>query len=813
VPIRRHPILLALGIAATTPAQAEPPRDSLHTGTAEIFAAPDERGMTLLRETRRRSPNGLLYPYPTAALAFAERAGWQTRGALSLGALFDGGDEDETRFERYVDRDDGVFLEGLNLELAQPERGDYSLVRAGSIGRDDAFYELTAGRAGLLRLRASHSGVPHRYASDAVALHDGVGGDTLALPAGLVAGASAEAQVAAALDARGEGRLEVQRDRTQTALRLRLRPDLALVGSYGLDARHGEIPSGVGFSFPELDAITGGMLEIAAPVDDRTHAFSGGVEWASERAQANLGYHGSLYRNRQHALSLEQPFAAPTENARLALAPDNAWHDVRADLGLALPLRGRLKSTVSWSTGRQDEDLLPPTINAGVVGGVDLAPWSSRAALSEDSASASVDHLLVDVDVYASPWRPLRLRAGFRHSDQDTDTDYTAWNPQTAEYGYIVEDGGHAQIGFPGFYQPAVPGSSWRYRSIPFGAARRTYELGATYSAPLRSSLDVRWQHEDVARDVSERRATRERRWEATLGTRGLPFATARLGFAYRTRDGGRVDYGAYAPYYTESLPGFLPTFPDGEPAHNLADMVRPDLADVRGQRWNARVAFALGERSDLVLSARLRSDDYGPDFGLVRERARDVAAEWSVQPSPALSAYVFLSADRHARAMGSIRGFATSSDGSAGGPNFPLANGWRVDFEGSGVGWGGGLTARLVRSIELDTHYAFLFSHDELETSAGGPAAPVNSTTVARRLPALRSRDHVVETALRIALRGDLSVRLFHRYERSAVDDYHQTGLPTLLPTPGAPRRVFFGHEDADFEVSVYGIAAQMRF
>ncbi len=809
----RHPIALVLWIAAAAPAMAEPPRDSLHTDTAEIWRLPDERGMTLLRETRRRSPGGLLYPYPTAPPALSEHAGWQVRGAVSLGALFDGGDEGETRFERYAERDDGVLPELLNLELARPEHGDYALLRAGSVGRDDAFYELLAGRPGLLRVRASHSGAPHRYASDAVALHDGVGGDRLVLPAGLAPGGSAEADVAAALAARGERTLEVQRDRTQTALRLRLRPDLALVGSYGLEARHGEIPAGVGFAFPEFDAFTGGMLEIAAPVDDRTHTLGAGLEWSGERAQLNLGYRGSLYRNRQHDLTIEQPFAAPTERARLALAPDNAWHDLRADFGLALPLRGRLTTALSWSTARQDEDLLPPTINSGVVGGTDLSQWSTRAALSERSADAEVDRLLVDVDVYASPWRPLRLRAGYRHSDQDTDTDYTAWNPQTLEYGYIVEDGGHAQIGFPGIYQPAVPGSSWRFRTIPFGAARRTYELGATYSAPLRSSLDLRWQQEDVERDVSERPSTRERRVEATLGTRGPSFATARLGFAYKSRDGGGVDYRAYAPYYTESLPGFQATFPGGEPPHNLADMVRPDLADVRGQRWHARVNFAVGERSDLVLSARLRSDEYGADYGLVRERARDVAAEWSVQPSPSLSAYLFLSAEGRARDMGSIRGFAASPDGSAGGPTFPLENGWRVESEGTGVGWGGGITARLVRSIDLDSHYAFLSTRDELDTAAAGPGAPVNSATIPPRLPALRTRDHVLETSLRLTLRPDLALRLFHRYERSSVADFHQTGLPSLLPTPIAPRRVFIAHEDGDFEASLYGIAVQLRF
>src|SRR5262249_41117888 len=112
-------------------------------------------------------------------------------------------------------------------------------------GRDDQFYDLEAGRAGWLRVRAWFSGVPHRYASDAVQLFDGAGSESLRLPPPLTPGGSSLADIQATLDARGESKVEVQRDRTQVGARLRVAPTLWLLAQYRLESRKGEMPWGV----------------------------------------------------------------------------------------------------------------------------------------------------------------------------------------------------------------------------------------------------------------------------------------------------------------------------------------------------------------------------------------------------------------------------------------------------------------------------------------------------------------------------------------------------------------------------------------
>ncbi len=818
--MRRLDLGIAVAVAlAAWPAFADPPRDSLHEGNAEVWQVPDPQGMSLLLDTRKRSPSGLLYPYPPAPYDLSDLGdGWFARGALESGYQLVGGDERETRFTKYVERKDGFLVDGLDFELWKPETGDYALLRAGSVGRHDQFYDFEASRAGWLRFRGSFSGVPHKYASDATSLWNGTGSDLLTLPAGLSPAGNTADALEAALASHALGTVEVQRDRTQLALRVLALPSLSLVAQYGLEQRKGAIPSAAGFAYPTYSNSIGGALEVPAPVDDQTHNARASLEWGSDLAQLNLSYNASLYRNQENSLTLAQPFEsfgiAPITQARLALAPDNDWQNVRADMAVNMPMRSRVTSAISWSRSTQNQDLLPPTISNVTIGTTDLASWNSAAALSTKSAHARVDQLLVDIALSVNPWRPLRLRGGYRYTNQDTDTNYTAFNPQTGQYGYIVEDGGHAAVLGPdylGFYQPTVPGSAWRYKTIPFGQSRTTVDVGATYTAPWKTSLDVLLEQEDVDRDVSERPKTREQRATLSLNSRALSFATARLSYRYTGRDGGDINYNVYNQYTTSSFPGFIPTFPDGDGAHNLNQMVRPSLANLESSLWNARLVFALGDRSDLSLAARLLDNNYGSDYGLTSDRSSGVEADWTVQPSPAISANAFVSLEHHNRDMQNIRGFAISSNGDAGGPNFPFSDQWGVRAHGDAVGWGGGLTLNPLHWLQFETRYTFLVTREEEDlafATLNALAAPDFSSPVPGQLPKLRSRDNALETSVRVALRKSVGLRFFYRYMRSDVSDFHQTDLPTLIG-----RRIYLGHKDLNYEASFYGLGLQVSF
>src|SRR5262249_47056547 len=156
---------------------------------------------------------------------------------------------------------DGFMLDGLNLELWRPESGDWSMLRAGSVGRADQFYDFEASRAGWLRFRASFSGVPHKYATDATTLYVVGGSEFPQLPVGPSPAGNDPAAIQAALASHAAGTVEVQRDRTQLQLKLRALPSLSFVAQYGLEDRKGAIPSSAGFTYPDFSDNIGASLE------------------------------------------------------------------------------------------------------------------------------------------------------------------------------------------------------------------------------------------------------------------------------------------------------------------------------------------------------------------------------------------------------------------------------------------------------------------------------------------------------------------------------------------------------------------------
>ena len=140
----------------------------------------DPNGMSVLRETRRRSPSGFLYAFPYELWDYTEVGnGLLYRGYFEGGYLGSAGDTDEARFEEYVDWRSGVWLPYFSASLRKPETGAFADISGGSVGRKDQFYRGQGGLFGLFRLSAFYDSLPHRYANDAHDLFEGVGSESL----------------------------------------------------------------------------------------------------------------------------------------------------------------------------------------------------------------------------------------------------------------------------------------------------------------------------------------------------------------------------------------------------------------------------------------------------------------------------------------------------------------------------------------------------------------------------------------------------------------------------------------------------------
>ena len=786
----------------------QPPGNTVNPPSLEPWRHRDERGLTALQPERRRTPTGFLYPYPPEPLEYKPfGSSLFYRGSIGLGVLWDGGDEDETRFERYADWDDGTFLSVLSLELLDSGDGDYLELFGGAIGRDDEFFRLEAGRAGWLRLRGSFSRTPHRYANDATVLFSGVGTESLTL-----SGPPGSIDLAGEVAASGDSRLEIRRDSTRASASWRVRPGLNLVARYGFEKREGERPFGGAFSFPQVTGVAGAVVETAAPVRDRWHDISAGVEYGGKLLQANLFYTGSLYSDDRDRLAFDNPFdlggGVTLRRGRFAGPPDNEAHRISGVLALALPAHSRLKTTISWQTMRQDDDLLPPTVNSVTVAGIDLSDWNGVTALSDRDADAQIDTLLVDATLRVQPWRALRIRGRYRYYRQDNDTSYVAFNPGTGEYGYIVEDGGNPSLfgaAFSGVFQPGVPGNDFPVRNTPYELTRQNYELSLSYRVDPTTAFELTYKGESVDREFRERDDTREDRVRASLSTRRT-WATFRLSYEYGTRDVSSYAPSYRRPFSFSGLPGFVPR--QLEPP-GLAQLERPALSDRRQQIGRARMNLMLGDSADLTLIAGYRSDDYSSDYGPRSDRRVNVNLDWSYQPSPRATFNVFGSFERTKGKLSTIRGVAGSTDPNAGGPAFPLSNAWSAESDAYTVAFGAGLSLQLTPRVSLRSDYNFVRSSEELSYEFATPGAlAIPTIAPGTRFPDLQNREQILETTLRWSFREDLALRVYHRYDDWTIDDWSQR---TLVALNG--NRLFFAHRDQDFKASVYGIVLEARF
>jgi MtrB/PioB family decaheme-associated outer membrane protein len=758
----------------------------------------DERGLSALTPTRRRSPSGLLYPYPYESPKWTSLGALDWRGFAELGYLGNADRDDETRFYEHVDWSDGLLLRDFFLDARSRDGGRYAHFEGGAAGRDDAFYRAEVGRRGWLRLGLFYDEVPHVLANDARSLYGGIGSERLSLPPPLVPGGSSLADIDTALSGIGERQLEIERDRAGGSLSLRATPELTLSGHYRRERRTGERPFGgaIFFSFPFPGGNNGSVIETVEPIDSLTHTFGGGLQYAARNLQANLAYRGSTFENQRASLVWENPFTMlgpQVPEGRAALAPDNLAHGVHGDLALVLPWQGRWTASAAWNRMSQSEGLFPSTINPA------FADWTTAASLRDREADALVETWLFDSSLRLRPWRPLTARVHLRWFERDDHTDYDAFNPLANDYGYVAEDG---RFG-------VIP----RYAPVPFDHTRILGEGSLLWRTPWGANLELEYAREAVERS-HRARDTREDIGRASLTSRRLGPATLRLAYELRDRRGGRYDVAHDALYYSQGpLDGFADP-PLGTPLQSLREFRQVDLASRFQHELQARLHLALGRAVDLSLAGLVRNADFDSDYGRDFERARELNLEVGWQPSPRLDLHAFGSVEKRISRLASI----DAADGvvpvpplTAGSATFPLANAWTADSDGSTLGFGTGFRARPVPRLELSGDYSWLRSRDLLDYAFASDGALAAATTAAEAgsgLPRLRSRAQVLRLATEIELSERWSARFFYRFEHSRLQDPQQRAL-----VPRIRHTLYLGHVDDDFKATILGGALRLRF
>lgn len=368
---------------------------------------------------------------------------------------------DAARFQRYVDMRDRA-----SVELFRVKRFGDSWRFEGTgrhIGRDDQSL-LGTVQTGKVKASFTWDQIPFFMSGDTRTLFRSESPGVLRLDDAMQSAIEA-GQVGLASFVNTARPFDLRSRRHVAAFNLIYSPTRALDLKISLKQtrREGAQPFSGSFGFSNA-------VELAVPVDSRTRDVKADLEWVGGRGTARVGYDGSWYDNNVPTLVWDNPlkFAdaiSPTGSlvgaqGRMALWPSSAMQGVSAAASIKLPARTSIMASARAGLARQNQPLLPVTINSAAPdlplprATADAEARTLAATVSMTSRPAkyiwmNVRYRAYDFDnrtpVFATPWvlmdQTLHASAttaptSYTRQSVDVDGSVTAFRSTTLRLGY-----------------------------------------------------------------------------------------------------------------------------------------------------------------------------------------------------------------------------------------------------------------------------------------------------------------------------------------------------------------------------------------
>ncbi|MGH9239591.1 MAG: MtrB/PioB family outer membrane beta-barrel protein [Vicinamibacterales bacterium] len=409
---------------------------------------------------------------PQLAAAQQPAAAAAATGTVDVGGMFTTTDGDEARYERYRDTRDGAYT---SLALNR-ETGSYLFnASASHIGYRDQRYAVEYSRPRLdfgfhwisLPLNYSYlTRTPYTTNGATLTLPDSaqaaVQGPTNATNDGTAVGvpcapgappASCTAATVAAAKANRSiyNTLADPFDLRHTRHTAMFGVNYAATSAVDLDAkfissmRDGQQPWNASFAFNNA-------VELPQPIDQRTNDLSVGASWANPKGMVRVGWDGSWFNNSNPVLVWDNPIRLTDFNngntlfnclpngtggpwdcngysngngpaqGREALAPSNMMSVVSAVAMYKLATRTTLNGTLQFTNQRQDEALIPWTINSVIDQPATFANFPHLAALPRSTADAEAQGVNALINLSTRPTRRTNVTVRYRYNRRDVQT-------------------------------------------------------------------------------------------------------------------------------------------------------------------------------------------------------------------------------------------------------------------------------------------------------------------------------------------------------------------------------------------------------
>jgi hypothetical protein len=803
----------------------------------------DLDGTSWLEPGQHRSPTGNLYGTPTEQQHPDNLSVWLIYGTFDVGYLHVTG-EKNALYDRYTrwPTNGPAFDVDVNLERASD--GSYGEVRGSRISAEDQYYQAVYGKAGAYKAEIFVRDMPNVLSTDAKSIWNGVGTNNLTLKDGLVPGGSTPAQVAAVSAAAPATTLGTERNKQGLSLRAYLTPHWSVYLNASDEERKGDRPYGGPFFF-DFDNLGGAILETVKPIDDSTVNISAGVRYAGSEWRLDVGYSGSIYRDRYLSYSFQQPFtlgppvvpgtlASPLTQGQMSMEPDNDYHNLRATVTRLLPMHGELSLTASDGEMQQNDNLIPPTNCQGTFGistdgtfnigpqNPQLFPcsqWNTTAALSQQRANMLIVTTLTQATLVLQPTSDVSVRAGAKYYREDYRNQYVSYNPENGDYGYVAANGGQASIvpGGPGFWNPVTyPNTSdVQVESIPYSWQTIEAYGGADwkFSAHDTAGLTYTFDHYSPAhREVSY---VDDNSIKFNWTDKSLNWLTLRFNYTFLKQSGSVYSSDPYAFAFFNNLPGFVPA-DDTPTAWTVNAMRKYDISDRTENKIDLMATVM--PRSDMTVTASVRGDwnQYPTEIGRQGYDTSAAMLQWEWQPEARTSLSVWAAIDHSSMHMANVNDAGAplavdTPDPALGGPTYPLANRWWAADEERNWSGGAALT-HYFRAVRLDLNWNYLSSRGITSYNFAGPGAmtfPYTAAEAGNQFPAMTYDVNSLTMSVTVPLNDRASLRLYDYYERGQIYDWHYAGFNNTLVYGN---RVYTDAGPQEYSTNVVGLFVNVK-
>ncbi len=401
------------------------------------------------------------------------------------GYRFIDGDRSSAKFQEYRVLQESPFVDHARISLETKDKKRYIEFSTFDAFKNDQSYNLRAGKYGEYELEIFWDQIPHILSTTGRTAFSTTRNDstaTLTLPPDAPRNNPSASVLTNFLNQRAVPvDLQFTTSKGGFGLKYNLTESLDAGVRYTYTEKDGTIPFGAGFGSPG-----GSIVELPAPLFNRTHLVEAKTQYARPGWNVGLGYTGSLFDQGIDNITFDNPLrntdsTTLSSRGRTTMDPSNQAHNVFLTGGISLPLRTRITGKFSYGWRTQDDPFVAHTINP-------VLATDPRLALPRSSLDGDIRTTLVTFNATSRPFAlPLTLSAGYRFYDFDDQS------PEIVFPTHVVRDLG-----------PVVVDTRV---NAPFSYTKHNAHLDAGY--PLLKDLNFklgyeweRWDRNPLHREV-----------------------------------------------------------------------------------------------------------------------------------------------------------------------------------------------------------------------------------------------------------------------------------------------------------------------